>query len=34
MWTDAARERFKDDGWRYSAEWATVEPFFSYYATY
>ena len=38
MWTEAARERYKDDGRRYpsdltDAEWATVEPLFSCYAT-
>ena len=38
MWTAEARERYKDDGRRYpsdltEAEWATVEPLFSCYAT-
>ena len=38
MWTDAARERYKDDGRRYpsdltDAEWQTVEPVLRSYAT-
>ena len=38
MWTDAARERYKDDGRRYpsdltDAEWQTIEPVLRGYAT-
>lgn len=38
MWTDAARERYKDDGRRYpsdltGAEWQTIEPMLRSYAT-
>ena len=38
MWTDAARERYKDDGRRYpsdltDAEWQTIEPVLRSYAT-
>ena len=38
MWTDAARERYKDDGRRYpsdltDAEWQTIEPVLCSYAT-
>ncbi len=38
MWTDAARERYKDDGRRYpsdltDAEWHTIEPVLRSYAT-
>ncbi len=38
MWTDAARERYKDDGRRYpsdltNAEWQTIEPVLRGYAT-
>ena len=38
MWTDAARERYKDDGRRYpsdltDAEWQTIEPALRGYAT-
>ena len=38
MWTDAARERCKDDGRRYpsdvtDAEWRTIEPVLRSYAT-
>ena len=38
MWTAEARERYKDDGRRYpsdltDAEWATIEPLLSCYAT-
>ena len=38
MWTDAARERYKDDGRRYpsdltDAEWETIEPVLRGYAT-
>jgi putative transposase len=38
MWTDAARERYKDDGRRYpsdltDAEWQTIEPVLGSYAT-
>ena len=38
MWTDAARERYKDDGRRYpsdltDAEWQTIEPILRSYAT-